>query len=89
VTRRLIAAFTRAAPAPQALAPPELAELTPRELEVLILLAEGLSNAEIAGRLYVGEATVKTHVARILTKLGVRDRVQAVIAAFRSGLVGR
>ena len=86
VTRRLIAAFTR--PVPPAPAPvPGLGELTPRELEVLTLLAEGLSNAEIAARLYVGEATVKTHVARILTKLGVRDRVQAVIAAFRSGLV--
>ena len=86
VTRRLIAAFTR--PVPPAPAPvPGLGELTPRELEVLTLLAEGLSNAEISARLYVGEATVKTHVARILTKLGVRDRVQAVIAAFRSGLV--
>jgi DNA-binding NarL/FixJ family response regulator len=86
VTRRLIAAFAR--PAPPAPAPvPGLGDLTPRELEVLTLLAEGLSNAEIAARLYVGEATVKTHVARILTKLGVRDRVQAVIAAFRSGLV--
>ena len=86
VTRRLIAAFTR--PVPPAPAPvPGLGELTPRELEVLTLLAEGLSNAEIATRLFVGEATVKTHVARILTKLGVRDRVQAVIAAFRSGLV--
>jgi DNA-binding NarL/FixJ family response regulator len=86
VTRRLIAAFARpSAPAPVPVA--GLSELTPREVEVLTLLAEGLSNAEIAARLFVGEATVKTHVARILTKLGVRDRVQAVIAAFRSGLV--
>jgi DNA-binding NarL/FixJ family response regulator len=84
VTRRLIAAFTRRVPAvPSA----TLADLTVREVEVLSLLAEGLSNAEIAGRLYLGEATVKTHVARILMKLGVRDRVQAVIAAFRAGLV--
>jgi DNA-binding NarL/FixJ family response regulator len=86
VTRRLIAAFARpSAPAPVPVA--GLSELTPREVEVLTLLAEGLSNAEIAARLFVGETTVKTHVARILTKLGVRDRVQAVIAAFRSGLV--
>ena len=86
VTRRLIAAFTQRSPA--AAGPvPGLAELTPREVEVLVLLAEGLSNAEIAGRLYVGEATVKTHVARILLKLGVRDRVQAVVVAFRAGLV--
>ena len=86
VTRRLIAAFARPAP-PAAVPVPGLSDLTPREIEVLTLLAEGLSNAEIAARLFVGEATVKTHVARILTKLGVRDRVQAVIAAFRSGLV--
>lgn len=86
VTRRLIAAFTRHAPA-RAGASTQLAGLTAREVEVLTLLAEGLSNAEIADRLVVGEATVKTHVARVLTKLGVRDRVQAVIVAFRVGLV--
>jgi DNA-binding NarL/FixJ family response regulator len=89
VTRRLISAFTRRMPATglRAPAPAGLAELTAREVEVLTLLAEGLSNAEIAQRLFVGEATVKTHVARVLTKLGVRDRVQAVIVAFRAGLV--
>ena len=89
VTRRLISAFTRRLPADgvRAPVPAGLAELTAREEEVLRLLAEGLSNAEIAQRLYVGEATVKTHVARVLTKLGVRDRVQAVIIAFRTGLV--
>ena len=88
VTRRLIASFTRQGP-PEgtAVRPPGLAELTAREVEVLVLLAEGLSNAEIAARLFIGDATVKTHVARILTKLGVRDRVQAVILAFRAGLV--
>ena len=88
VTRRLITAFTRRAPAgAPAACPPGLTDLTARELEVLELLAEGLSNAEIGARLFVGEATVKTHVARILTKLGVRDRVQAVIVAFRAGVV--
>jgi DNA-binding NarL/FixJ family response regulator len=88
VTRRLITAFTRRLP-PGVGRPPAsgLGELTAREIEVLTLLAEGLSNAEIARRLFVGEATVKTHVARVLTKLGVRDRVQAVIVAFRAGLV--
>jgi DNA-binding NarL/FixJ family response regulator len=87
VTRRLIAAFTApSAPVAVAAAPPGLGDLTPREVDVLALLAEGLSNAEIAARLFVGDATVKTHVARILTKLGVRDRVQAVIVAFRAGL---
>jgi DNA-binding NarL/FixJ family response regulator len=86
VTRRLIASFTRTGPAAP-LPPPGLADLTAREVEVLGLLAEGLSNVEIGARLFVGEATVKTHVARILMKLGVRDRVQAVIVAFRAGLV--
>ena len=86
VTRRLIASFTRPAPA-ALIRPPGVADLTAREVEVLELLAEGLSNVEIGARLFVGEATVKTHVARILMKLGVRDRVQAVIVAFRAGLV--
>jgi DNA-binding NarL/FixJ family response regulator len=84
VTRRLIEEFARAAPAQP---PPALAELTPRELEVFRLLARGLSNAELAAELIVSEATVKTHVARLLMKLGLRDRVQAVVLAYESGVV--
>jgi DNA-binding NarL/FixJ family response regulator len=87
VTRRLIAEFTRLRPRAvprQALA---IDALTPREREVLRLIAEGLSNQEIAGRLVVGGETVKTHVSRVLAKLGVRDRAQAVVAAYESGLV--
>ena len=85
ITQRLIERFlTRPAPAEAA---PALAELSARELEVLRLLARGLSNAEIAAELIVGEATVKTHVARVFTKLDLRDRVQAVVFAYESGLV--
>jgi DNA-binding NarL/FixJ family response regulator len=89
VTRRLIQEFARSAPASGADRPPALDELTPRELEVFRLLARGMSNAEIAAELIVSETTVKTHVARILMKLGVRDRVQAVVLAYESGLVSR
>jgi DNA-binding NarL/FixJ family response regulator len=84
VTTRVISAFAgRPGPEP----PPELGELTPRETDVLRLMARGLSNAEISAELAVGEATVKTHVARVLMKLGLRDRVQAVVYAYESGLV--
>jgi DNA-binding NarL/FixJ family response regulator len=86
ITRRLVDRFV-AGMRPGAAAPPELEELTTRELEVLNLIARGLSNAEIAERLYVSEGTVKTHVARVLSKLGLRDRVQAVVFAYESGLV--
>ncbi|HWO60255.1 MAG TPA: response regulator transcription factor [Umezawaea sp.] len=84
ITRRLVERFAgRDADALHR----DLSALTPRELEVLRLLAEGLSNAELAARLHLSEATVKTHVARILAKLGLRDRVQAVIVAYETGLV--
>lgn len=84
VTRRVIARF---ASAPRVEAPAGLGELTSREHEVLLLVAEGLSNGEIAERLVIGETTVKTHVAHVLQKLGLRDRVQAVVVAHQAGLV--
>jgi len=87
VTRRLISEFTRLRPVPDAQPPTAMGALTPRETEVLRLVAEGLSNPEIALRLVVTEETVKTHVSRILAKLGLRDRTQAVVAAYESGLV--
>jgi DNA-binding NarL/FixJ family response regulator len=83
VTTRLIEEFARRAPQ----ARPDLTGLTDREHEVLVLVARGMSNAEIAQQLYVSENTVKTHVARLLMKLGVRDRVQAVVLAYESRLV--
>jgi DNA-binding NarL/FixJ family response regulator len=86
VTRRLIEHFV--SPEPAAVRrPAELDRLTPRETEVLELIGRGLSNAELAARLVVSEKTVKTHVGRILAKLGLRDRVQAVILAYEAGLV--
>jgi DNA-binding NarL/FixJ family response regulator len=87
VTRRLISEFARLRPAADVRPPVGLSTLTPRETEVLRLVAEGLSNPEIARRLVVTEETVKTHVSRILAKLGLRDRTQAVVAAYESGLV--
>src|SRR5215213_9441375 len=85
ITKRLIEQFARTAPPTSP--PPELASLTPREVEVLTLIARGLSNREIADELVLSEATVKTHVKRILAKLAVRDRVQSVVVAYEAGLV--
>jgi DNA-binding NarL/FixJ family response regulator len=87
VTRRLLDRFAHTLPDSNRTAPAALAELTERELEVLTLLASGLSNAELAERLFVSETTVKTHVSSILRKLGLRDRVQAVVLAYQAGLV--
>jgi DNA-binding NarL/FixJ family response regulator len=85
VTRRVIEEFVRTSPTTHKV--PDLGMLTEREQEVLRLLARGNSNAEIANALFVGEATVKTHISNILTKLDLRDRVQAVVFAYESGLV--
>ncbi|AQS68475.1 response regulator transcription factor [Streptomyces pactum] len=87
VTRRLIAEFARLDDRPRAPLKARVGELTERETEVLALIAQGLSNAEIAQRLVVAEQTVKTHVGRILVKLGLRDRTQAAVFAYESGLV--
>jgi DNA-binding NarL/FixJ family response regulator len=90
VTRRLLDAFAHEIPGPQqadGASHPELEQLTTREREILVELAGGFSNAEIAARLFVAEATVKTHLGRVLAKLGLRDRVQAVVYAYEVGLV--
>ena len=88
ITRRLIEEFTQPRPAtPTPSATTQLAQLSPREAEVFRLLARGLTNQEIAAQLIVGENTVKTHVARILTKLSLRDRVQAVVLGYETGII--
>jgi DNA-binding NarL/FixJ family response regulator len=87
VTRRLLDRVGRRLPASATVSPSVFAELTEREREVFELLARGLSNAEIADALTDGDATVKTHVTNVLTKLGLRDRVQAVVLAYESGLI--
>lgn len=86
VTRRLIEEFARR-PVPGGPSSASLQQLTPRERDVLMLVARGMSNHEIAERLFVGESTVKTHVAHVLSKLGARDRIHAVVFAYESGLV--
>jgi DNA-binding NarL/FixJ family response regulator len=87
VTRRLLDHFADRLPGAQPAAPAELARLTERELEILTLMADGLSNAELAEQLFLSETTVKTHVSSVLRKLELRDRVQAVVLAHRAGLV--
>jgi DNA-binding NarL/FixJ family response regulator len=87
ITKRLIAEFSRVSAGPRAPSRERVGDLTERETEVLSLIAQGLSNAEIAVRLVVAEQTVKTHVSRILVKLGLRDRTQAAVYAYESGLV--
>jgi DNA-binding NarL/FixJ family response regulator len=87
ITRRVIEEFVRRPPESVRKPPAELSELTARELEILRLIARGLSNAEIAKEAFVSETTVKTHVARVLMKLRLRDRVQAVVYAYESGLI--
>ena len=83
ITRRLIEEFAVSRPR----TPEQVKELTPREMEIFLLVAKGMSNAEIAAKLVIGETTVKTHVTRLLMKLGVRDRIQAVVLAYEAGLV--
>jgi DNA-binding NarL/FixJ family response regulator len=87
ITRRLVERFVATPPPGAGAGQERFAELTERELEVLGLVARGRSNAEVAGELFLSEATVKTHVTRILAKLGLRDRVQVVVLAYESGLV--
>jgi DNA-binding NarL/FixJ family response regulator len=83
ITRRLIEEFAVSRPQ----TPEQVKELTPREMEIFLLVAKGMSNAEIAAKLVIGETTVKTHVTRLLMKLGIRDRIQAVVLAYEAGLV--
>jgi DNA-binding NarL/FixJ family response regulator len=87
ILKRLLDRFAETLPDPDATPPADLKSLTDREREVLVQVARGLSNAEIARELQVSETTVKTHVGHVLTKLGLRDRVQAVVVAYESGLV--
>ena len=87
VTRRLITEFSRISVSPRPPALAQIGDLTERETEVLVLIAQGLSNAEIAAHLVVAESTIKTHVSRILVKLGLRDRTQAAVHAYETGLV--